>query len=165
MTYIEFSSVTQSCPTLCDLMNCNTPGLPVHHQLNGHELEQTLGDGEGQGSLEYCIPWGPKAEVPILWPPDVKSWLIGKDPDAGKDWAQEEKGMTEHEMVSSLIQWTLVWAGFGSWWWTGKPGVLKSTGSLRVGRDWARTHKRLSGRQPTRCLSGASWLTGSTCHG
>ena len=40
-----------------------------------------------------------KAEAPILWPPNVKSWLIGKDPDAGKDWGQEEKGMTEDEMV------------------------------------------------------------------
>ena len=40
-----------------------------------------------------------EAEIPILWPPDVKSWLIGKDPDAGKDWGQEEKGMTEDEMV------------------------------------------------------------------
>ena len=37
--------------------------------------------------------------APVLWPPDVKSWLIGKDPDAGKDWRQEEKGMTENEMV------------------------------------------------------------------
>ena len=40
-----------------------------------------------------------KAETPILWPPDVKDWLIGKDPDAGKDWRQEEKGMTKDEMV------------------------------------------------------------------
>ena len=40
-----------------------------------------------------------EAETPILWPPDVKSLLIGKDPDAGKDWWQEEKGMTEDEMV------------------------------------------------------------------
>ena len=39
------------------------------------------------------------AEAPILWPPDAKSWLIGKDPDAGKDWRQEEKGVTEDEMV------------------------------------------------------------------
>ena len=36
---------------------------------------------------------------PIFWPPDMKNWLIGKDPDAGKDWRQEEKGMTEDEMV------------------------------------------------------------------
>ena len=40
-----------------------------------------------------------EAEAPILWPPDVKNWLIGKDPDAGNDWRQEEKGMTEDEMV------------------------------------------------------------------
>ena len=39
-----------------------------------------------------------EAEAPIHWPPDVKNWLTGKDPDAGKDWRQEEKGMTE-EMV------------------------------------------------------------------
>ena len=40
-----------------------------------------------------------EAETPILWPPDVRNWLIEKDPDAGKDWRQEEKGMTEDEMV------------------------------------------------------------------
>ena len=40
-----------------------------------------------------------EAEAPMLWPPDAKSWLVGKDPDAGKDWRQEEKGMPEDEMV------------------------------------------------------------------
>ena len=40
-----------------------------------------------------------EAETPILWPPDAKNWLTGKDPDAGKYWRQEEKGMTEDEMV------------------------------------------------------------------
>ena len=40
-----------------------------------------------------------EAETPILWPPHAKSWLIGKDPDAGRDWGQEEKGMTEDEMA------------------------------------------------------------------
>ena len=40
-----------------------------------------------------------EAETPILWPPDAKNWLIRKDPDAGKDWRQDEKGMTEDEMV------------------------------------------------------------------
>ena len=40
-----------------------------------------------------------ETETPILWPPDAKSWLIGKDPEAGKDWGQEEKGTTEDEMV------------------------------------------------------------------
>ena len=40
-----------------------------------------------------------KAETPVLWPPDVKSWLTGKDPDTGRDWGQEEKGATEDAMV------------------------------------------------------------------
>ena len=40
-----------------------------------------------------------EAETPILWPPDAESWLIEKDPDAGRDWGQEEKGTTEDEMV------------------------------------------------------------------
>ena len=40
-----------------------------------------------------------QAEAPIPWPPDAKNWLIGKDPDAGRDWRQEEKGMTEEEML------------------------------------------------------------------
>ena len=43
-----------------------------------------------------------EAETPILWPPDVKNWFIGKDPDARKDWRQEEKGTTEDEMVGWL---------------------------------------------------------------
>ena len=40
-----------------------------------------------------------EAETPVLWPPDAKSWLIGKEPDAGRDWGQEEKGTTEDEMA------------------------------------------------------------------
>ena len=43
-----------------------------------------------------------KAETPVLWPPHAKSWLIGKDPDAGRDWGQEEKGTTEDEMVDGI---------------------------------------------------------------
>ena len=43
-----------------------------------------------------------EAETPILWPPDAKSWLIGKDPDAGRDWGQEEKGTTDDEMVGCI---------------------------------------------------------------
>ena len=44
-----------------------------------------------------------EAEAPILWPPDAKSWLIGKDPEAGKDWGQKEKQVAEDEMVRSPI--------------------------------------------------------------
>ena len=79
-----------------------------------------------------------KAETPILWPPDVKNWLIGKYPEVGKDWRQEEKGTTEDEMVGwhHRTQWTWVWANPGSWWWTGKPVMLQSMGLQRVGPDW-----------------------------
>ena len=43
-----------------------------------------------------------EGEAPILWPPDAKSWLTGKDPDAGKDWRWEQKGMTEDEMFDDI---------------------------------------------------------------
>ena len=80
-----------------------------------------------------------EAETSILWPPDVKSWLMGKDPEAGKDWGQEEKGMTEDEMVGwhHQLRCSWVWVDSGSWWWTGRPGVLRFMGSQRVGHDWA----------------------------
>ena len=55
------------------------------------------------------------AEAPKLWPPDAKSWLIGKDSDAGKDWGQEEKGTTEHEMVG----WHHRLNGYGFGWTLG----------------------------------------------
>ena len=78
-------------------------------------------------------------ETPIFWPPDAKSWLIWlikviwKDPDAGKDWGQEEKGTTEDDMTT---QWTWVWVDSGSWWWTGRLGVLRFMGLQRVRHAW-----------------------------
>ena len=76
-----------------------------------------------------------ETETPILWPPDVKNWLILKDPDAGKDWRQEEKQTTGgwHHRLNG----TWVWVSSGSWWWTGRPGMLQSMGSQRVGHDLA----------------------------
>ena len=78
-----------------------------------------------------------KLKLPILWPPDAKSWLIWKYPDAGKDWGQEEKGKTEDEMV----RWhhRLNGHGFGtSWWWTRRPGVLRWVHGVAKSRhDWA----------------------------
>ena len=54
---------------------------------------------KGDQSWVFFLRNDAKAETPVLWPPDAKSWLIWKDLDAGKYWGQEEKGMTEHEMV------------------------------------------------------------------
>ena len=70
-----------------------------------------------------------EAEIPILWPPEAKNWLIWKDPDAGKDWWDG--------WMASPTQWTWAWINSGSWWWTGKPGVLQFMGSQRVGHNWA----------------------------
>ena len=76
-----------------------------------------------------------KAEAPIIWPPDWKSWLTGKDPDAGKDWGEEEQRVTEDEMFGWHHQLNAqggalskAWASSGRWWRTGKPGVLQSMG-------------------------------------
>ena len=80
-----------------------------------------------------------EGETPIFWLHDVKSQLIGKDPDAGKHWRQEEKGMTEVEMVgwmASLTQQKWVLANSGRWWRTERPGVLKFMGSQRIGCYW-----------------------------
>ena len=80
-----------------------------------------------------------EAETPVLWPPHVKSWLIGKDSDAGRDWGQEEKGTTGWDgWMASLTWWTWVWVNSGSWWWTGRPGVLRFMGSQSWTRlsDW-----------------------------
>ena len=80
-----------------------------------------------------------EAETPILWPTVVKNGLIGKGPDAGKDWRQEEKGETEGEMVGwhQQLSRNEFEQAPGSWWWTGKPGVLQSMGSERVRHNWA----------------------------
>ena len=75
-----------------------------------------------------------EAETPILWTPDVKSWLIGKDTDAGKDWGQEEKGTTEDEMVG----WHHQHNGHRFWW---TPEVGDGQRSLVYCDSWG--HKEL----------------------
>ena len=67
--------------------------------LDGKEIQPV--HPKGNQSWIFTEGTDAEAETPILWPPDVKNWLTGKDPDAGKDWGQEEKGMTEDEMVGS----------------------------------------------------------------
>ena len=110
-----------------------------YHWLNGHGFGWTVGVGDGQGVLVCCGSWGHKESdmtERLNWT-DAKNWLVGKDPDAGKDWRQEEKGMTEDEIVgmASPSWWTWVWASSGNCWWTGKPGVLQSMGCQGVGDD------------------------------
>ena len=65
--------------------------------LDCKEIQQV--NPKGNQSWIFIGRTDAEAETPILWPPDAKNWLIGKDPDAGRDWSQEKKGMTEDEMV------------------------------------------------------------------
>ena len=69
----------------------------------------------------------------------MKSWLTGKDSDAGRDWGAGGEGDDRgwDRWMASLTRWTWVWVNSGSWWWTGRPGVLRFMGLQRVGRDWA----------------------------
>jgi len=104
-------------------------------------LEKTLESPLDSKDIESVLPKGDQswvftgrtdaeAETPILWPPDAKSWLIWKDLDAGKDWGQEEKGMTEDEMVGCHHR--LNERGFG---WT--PEVGDGQGGLMCCSSWS----------------------------
>jgi len=103
---------------------------------DGKEIK--LVNPKGNHSWIFIGRTDTEAEVPILWPPDAKNWLIGKVPDAGKDWKAGGEGDDRgwDGWVASLTQWTWVWVNSRSWSWTGKPGVLQSMGSQRVGHDW-----------------------------
>ena len=73
-----------------------------------------------------------EAEAPIVWPPDVKNCLFGEDPDVERLRAGGEGDNRGWDgWMASSTRWTWVWASSGSWWWTGKPGVLQSIGSQK----------------------------------
>ena len=79
-----------------------------------------------------------EAETPILRLPQAKSWLIGKNLDYGRDWGQDKKGTIEDEMAGWHHQLDgHICVNSGSWWWTGRPGVLQFMGLQIVGHDWA----------------------------
>ena len=77
-----------------------------------------------------------EAEAPILWPPDAKSWLIGKDSCWETLKAKEWGDRRWDGWMASLTQWIWVWASSRRWWRTGKPDMLQSTESQRVRQDW-----------------------------
>ena len=80
-----------------------------------------------------------KAETPVLWPPHAKSWLIGKDSDSGRDWGQEEKGMTEDEMAG----WPHWLDGHESEW---TPGDCDEQGGLACCDSWGRKESDMTER-------------------
>ena len=96
-----------------------------------------------------------EAETPILWPPDVKNRLIGKDPDVGKEWSWENGDDRRWDgWMASSKQWTWVWVNSGSWWSTGKPGVLQSMELQRLRHDRATA---LNSTELTFCALVPGW--------
>ena len=91
-----------------------------------------------KGTQNWIFIWRTEAEAPILWPPNAKNWIIGNDSDAGKDWWQDAKGMTEDEMVGCHHQ-------FNGHEFEQTPEIVKDRedwhasvhGSQRVGHIWA----------------------------
>ena len=88
-------------------------------------------NSEGDQPWDFFGRNDAKAETPVLWPPHAKSWLIGEDFDAGRDWGQEEKGMTEDEMAG----WHHWFDGHNSEWTL---GVGDGQGGLACCDSWGR---------------------------
>ena len=93
---------------------------------------------KGDQSWDFFGRNDAKTKTPVLWPPHAKSWLIGKDSDAARDWGQEKKGTMEDEMAG----WHHRLNGRGFGWTpgvgeTGRPGVLRFMGLQRLRHDWA----------------------------
>ena len=171
----QFSSVVQLCPTLCDPMDCSTPGFSVHHQLP--ESTQThvhwVGDAiqpshsllspspifnlsQHQGLFQWVSVTqlfhfsSPLLEIFIHW----KDWCWSWNSNTLATWCEElahlkrplcwERLRARGEgydrgwdgWMASPTWWIWVWVNSGSWWWTGRPGVLQSMGLQRVGHNW-----------------------------
>ena len=115
---------------------------------------------KGDQSWDFIGRNDAKAETPVLCSPHVKSWIIGKDPDAGRDWGQKEKGMTEDEMAG----WHYRFKGHEFEW---TPGVGDGQGGLACGiygvaksRTWLSDWTVLTDCFPIYF----SWSDGTTCH-
>ena len=132
-----------------DLLICEESWVPKNWCFWTVVLEKTLESPldckeaqqvhpKGDQSWVFIGRTDAKAETPILWPPDAKSWLIGKRPQCwdglGAGGEGDDRGWDG--WMASLTPWTWVWVNSGSWWWTGRPGVLWFMGSPRVGHDW-----------------------------
>ena len=100
------------------LLNCGV-GEDSWESLDCKEIQPV--HPKGNQSWVFIGRTDAEAETPKLWPPHAKSWLTGKDPDAGRDWGQEEKGATEDEMVG---------------WWQMAGWHHQLDGLQRVGHDW-----------------------------
>ena len=134
-------------------LDCEESWVPKNWFFSTVVLEKTLESPLGCKEIQPVHPKGDQswvfigktdAETSILWPPHAKSWLIGKDPDAER-WGAGGEGDDRgwDGWMASPTQCTWVWVNSGSWWWTGRPGMLWIIGSQRVGHDWVTELNRL----------------------
>ena len=99
-----------------------------------------------QGDQPWTFTGRSEAEAEIsIWCEEMTHWKV---PEAGKDWGQKEKRVSQNEMgwIASPMQWTWTWANYGRWWGTGSPGMLPSMGSQRVTwlGNWTTSYKVLA---------------------
>ena len=134
----------------CEELDCEESWVPKNWCFWTVVLEKTLESSlgckeiqpihsKGDQSWVFIGRTDAKAETPILWPPHLKSWLIRKDPDAGRDWGQEEKGTTED--VMAVWHHRLDGQDFG---WT--PGVGDGQGGLVCCNSWGRKESHTTER-------------------
>ena len=103
----------------------------LEHHLNCKEIQPV--HPKGNQSWMFIGKTDSETETPILWPPDLKRPWCWERLKAGGEG--DDRGWDG--WMASLTRWTWVWVNSGSWWWTGRPGVLWFTGLQRVGHDWA----------------------------
>ena len=94
----------------------------LENPLNSKEIKPVY--PKGNQSWIFTGRTDTESGAPILWPLDAKRWLIGKVPDAGKDWRQEKDNRGWDGWMASLTRWTWVWTNSGRCWRTESPGVL-----------------------------------------
>ena len=139
-------------------------------------LEKTLGSPLDCKEIQPVHPKGSRywaftgrtdveAKAPILWLPDAKNWFHLKRPWCWERLKAGREGDNRRwdGWMASLTQWTWVWVNSGSWWWTGRPGVLPSMGSQRVGHDWA-TELNWTEMSSTKCWAGCRPLERDLIH-
>ena len=107
--------------------------------LESHLDSKEIKPVNSKGNQPWIFIWrtNAEAEAPIFWPPDAKSQLTGKDPDAGKDWRQEEKGATRYEMVGWHHQ-------FNGHEFESTPGDIEGQGSLVCCSSWGRKESNMT---------------------
>ena len=128
-------------------LDCEEGWVPKKWCFRTVVLEKTLGSPLDCKEIQPIHPRGDQswvfigrsdveAETPIRWPPDVKSWFVGKTLMLGKIEGRRRRGRQRMSWLDGITD-SMVWVDSGSWWWTGRPGVLRSVGSQRVRQDWA----------------------------